>query len=77
MVAAADALELMYCTLNYSFKAMSIALDRDHVTYAYGSLNKAPDLALRTSVAKTDYRLSAMAGCRQFNLGRVCLWRRG
>ena len=56
MAAAADALELMYCTLNYSSKAMSIALDRDHVTYAYGSLNKAPDLALRTSVAKTDYR---------------------
>lgn len=51
-----DPLELVYCTLNDGSKAMSIALDRDHVTYAYGSLNKAPDLALRTSVAKTDYR---------------------
>ena len=32
MVAAA--LELMCCTLNDGSKAMSIALDRDHVTYA-------------------------------------------
>lgn len=54
--ATATPLELMYCTLNNGSKAVSIALDGDHVTYAYGSLNKTPDLALRTSVAEIDYR---------------------
>ena len=52
----ADPLQLMYCTLKNGAKAVSVALDGDHVTYAYGSLNKAPDLALRTSVAEVDYR---------------------
>lgn len=46
----------MGCTFNNGAKSVSICVDGDTATYAFGPTGEAPDLALRTPIAALDYQ---------------------